>query len=1004
MSRNAFVERRDRTLSPLAAKVGVAFQSVCLPAVLALTNLQTTSVTAASAASAREAKRTPPLTFEQHIRPILKANCFDCHGEGEKLKGGLDLRLQRLIVKGGESGPAIVPGDPKRSHLVELITKGEMPKRERKLTATEIETIRKWIATGARTARPEPTEVPKGMTITEDERAHWAFQPIRRPPVPKSREIQHASRIRTPIDAFLAVELRQRKLSFSPDADKITLLRRACFDLLGLPPTPDEVQQFLDDQSPDAYERLIDRLLESPHYGERWARHWLDVAGYADSDGYVDADTPRAYAYKYRDYVIKSLNADKPFDQFLTEQLAGDELAGVTSTTPHSALRTPHSLEPLIATGFLRMASDGTAADAVDQDVARNHVIADTIKIVSTSLLGLSVGCAQCHDHRYDPIPQADYYRVRAVFEPAFDWKNWRTPPQRLVSLYTEAERAKAAEVEAEAARLAAEREAKQKQFIAEALAKHLKEKFEEPLRERLRAALDTPADKRTDEQKKLLADHPSVNIHPGVLYQYNPKAADELKAMDAKIGEVRACKPPEDFLHVLTEPTGPAPATHLFHRGDPKQPKERFGPGTLTVLCGGDKPVEFPAKDDSLPTTGRRLAFARWLTSTNNPLLARVIVNRVWMHHFGRGLVGTPADFGMTGERPTHLELVDWLASVFMSGDAEGSDPLTPALSPSAGEREKRQPATNKSNTMSSRKRNHSPDDWLAIPPLPFPKGEGRGEGFRSPSPSTQGLNWSLKRLHKLIMLSTAYRQSSFRDAKKERSDPDNRLYWRKPVQRLDAEALRDSILAVSGSFNPRMFGPPIPVREDAFGQIVVGIDKKEGDSKNPVEVDMRGEDARRSVYVQVRRSQPLAVLNTFDAPVMEVNCERRQSSTVAPQALMLMNSDFVLKQAGRFAQRLRSEAGDDPRAQVLRAWQLAFSRRPTEAELRDALDFLMQQIAQLKALQEKEPLSKDDKPAETKDAKKDAKPVEKPDPQMQALTSLCQTLLSANEFLYAD
>ncbi|MBI2925094.1 MAG: DUF1549 domain-containing protein, partial [Verrucomicrobia bacterium] len=652
---------------------------------------------------------TGPLTFEQHIRPILKANCFDCHGEGEKLKGGLDLRLQRLLVKGGESGPAIVPGDPKRSHLVELITKGEMPKREKKLTATEIETIRKWIAAGARTARPEPAEVPHGMTITEEERAHWAFQPIRRPLVPKSRSTRHASRIRTPIDTFLAAELRQRKLTFSPDADKITLLRRACFDLLGLPPTPDEVQQLLDDQSPDAYERLIDRLLDSPHYGERWARHWLDIAGYADSDGYVDADTPRAYAYKYRDYVIKSLNADKPFDQFITEQLAGDELAGVTASTPHSppaastaaqagaprpssvALRrvdTPDSLGLLIATGFLRMAADGTAAGWVDQDVARNQVIADTIKIVSTSLLGLSVGCAQCHDHRYDPIPQADYYRLRAVFEPAFDWKNWRTPPQRLVSLYTETERTKAAEVEAEAARLVAEKEAKQKQFIAEALDKHLKEKFEEPLREKLRAALDTPADKRTDEQKKLLTDNPSVNIHPGVLYQYNPKAADELKAMDTKIGEVRARKPPEDFLHALTEAPGRTPPTHLFHRGDPKQPKEQFGPGALTVLCGGEKPIEFSAKDDSLPTTGRRLAFARWLTSSNNPLLARVIVNRVWMHHFGRGLVGTPADFGMTGERPTHPELVDWLASVFMSGDAEGSDPLTPALSLSAGER----------------------------------------------------------------------------------------------------------------------------------------------------------------------------------------------------------------------------------------------------------------------------------------------------------------------------
>jgi hypothetical protein len=719
--------------------------------------------------------------------------------------------------------------------------------------------------------------------------------------------------------------LAKQGLGFSRDADKITLLRRAHFDLIGLPPTPVEVEAFAADTAPDAYERLVDRLLESPHYGERWGRHWLDVAGYADSDGYSDADPPRAYAYKYRDYVIRSFNADKPFDQFITEQLAGDELSHATQGNPRAALADPQLRELLVATGFLRMGVDGTATPAVaDYEAVRNQVVADTIKIVSTSLLGLSVGCAQCHNHRYDPIPQTDYYRLRAVLEPAYDPKNWRTPDQRLLSLYTDADRKKADEVEAEAKKLVEEKEAKQKQYIEEALTKHLEEKFESPLREQLRAAYDTPADKRTAEQKKLLADNPSVNINPGVLYQYNQKAADDLKAMEAKIAEVRGRKPPEDFICVLTEPADKVPVTYRFHRGDPKQPKEPILPGGLSVLTPAGQPVDLPAKNPDLATTGRRLAFARWLTSGTNPLVARVLVNRVWQHHFGRGLVGTPSDFGVMGERPSHPELLDWLASDFVEH------------------------------------------------------------------------GWQLKRLHKLIMTSTAYRQSSRRGSRGETRDPGDRLYWRKPVQRLDAEVIRDAMLAVSGALNEAMFGPPVPVRPDVHGQIVVGIDKTAGDNKMPVEVPLKGEEFRRGVYVQARRSRPLAMLHAFDAPVMEVNCERRQSSTVATQSLMLMNSQFILDEAARFARRLRAEAGDDHARQVARAWQLAFSRSPTGPELADALKFLSRQVDHLQAVVEEmdEKAKKNEK----------AKPVPEPVPELQALTDLCQALLSANEFLYVD
>ena len=864
--------------------------------------------------------RAAPPTFEKDIRPIFKAHCFDCHGEGEKLKGGLDLRLRRLILQGGDDGPVIVPGKPDRSPLFKLVHSGEMPKREKKLTREQVALIKQWIAAGAKTARPEPADIGKGGGITEEERAFWSFQPIRQPAVPTTKP---RDRARTPIDAFLADALAKKKLGFSPDAERITLLRRAHFDLIGLPPTPAEVEAFLADPAPDAYEKLIDRLLESPHYGERWGRHWLDVAGYADSDGYSDADPPRAYAYKFRDYVIRSFNDDKPFDRFITEQLAGDELARTTQGNPKPALADPQLRELLIATGFLRMGVDGTATPALsDPDAVRNQVVADTIKIVSTSLLGLSVGCAQCHDHRYDPIPQTDYYRLRAVIEPAYDPKNWRIPDQRLISLYTDADRKTAADVEAEAKKLAEEKAAKQKQYIDEALNKHL-EKFDETLRKELRAAYDTPADKRTPEQKKLLADNPSVNINAGVLYQYNQKAADDLKAMDAKIGEIRGRKPPEDFISALTEPSDKLPVTYVFHRGDPKQPKEAVHPGGLSVLGSSGRPVDLPDKDSGLGTSGRRLAFARWLTSGTNPLVARVLVNRVWLHHFGRGLVGTPSDFGAMGERPTHPELLDWLANDLVDH------------------------------------------------------------------------GWRLKRLHKLIMTSTAYRQSSHRDPRGEQVDRENRLYWRKPVQRLDAEVIRDAILATSGALNRTMYGPPVPVRPDVHGQIIVGVDKTEGDNKMPVEVSLNGEEFRRGIYIQVRRSRPLAMLHAFDAPVMEVNCERRQSSTVATQSLMLMNSQFMLDQAARFAQRLQKEAADDRARQVALAWQLAFSRSPTQAELNDASDFLSRQVDHLKATGET-------KVAEKKDEK--TKAPAKPAPELQALTDLCQALLSANEFLYVD
>ena len=849
--------------------------------------------------------------FEEHVRPILKAHCFHCHGEADKLAGRLDLRLRRLIEKGGKSGPAVVPGDPDGSRLLERVRRGEMPPGEerRKLSLDEIAVIARWIAAGAKTRYSEPETVGDGMLITEADRAFWAFQPVRRPAVPRVAQPRLA---RTPIDAFLLARLEPVGLSFSHDADRRALVRRAFLDLLGLPPSPDDVEAFRSDHSPGAWERLVDRLLASPHYGERWGRHWLDVAGYADSEGYTNDDVVRKYAYKYRDYVIASFNGDKPFDRFVREQLAGDEIV----SRPYDEL-TPEDVEKLVATGFLRMAPDGTGSDGTVG--ARHEVVAETIKIVTSSLLGLTVGCARCHHHRHDPIPQEDYYRLRAVFEPAFDCDQWRKPQERLVSLYTDAEREAARRVEDEAKKTEAERSKKEAEFIRATLEKQFA-KVPEELRQAVRTARDTPVKERTPEHEKLLRAHPNVNVTSGSLYLYDRKAAKELKALAKTAADIRSKKPVEEFVRALTEVPGRLPPTHVFRRGDHEQPTSEVAPGDLTILAdfsgSSSRRSKRPASDPKRPTSGRRLAYARQLTDGTHPLTARVIVNRVWHHYFGRGIVDTPGDFGSLGGRPSHPLLLDWLAHELVTS------------------------------------------------------------------------GWKIKRLHRLILTSTVYRQAGWKGAAAEgleSMDDDNRLLSGRPLRRLEAETVRDAMLAVSGELNWKRLGPPVPVMADRVGQFVVGVENLDAGRPGAV-IPMAGEEYRRSVYVQTRRSRPLTVLETFDVPRMEPNCSRRSSSTVAPQALFFMNSAFVVARSEAMARRLREEAGDDSGAQIERAWLLVFARQPTSDEVDDAVAFLDEQA---RGFEGKRESSETENNAE---------------PTFQALASFCQTLLSSSEFLYVD
>ncbi|HAM72731.1 MAG TPA: hypothetical protein DCM86_13905, partial [Verrucomicrobiales bacterium] len=581
--------------------------------------------------------------FEKHVRPVLVEQCYKCHSsQAEKgVKGGLNLETREGLLKGGENGPAVVPGDVERSLLIKAVRYTDenlqMPPKNRKLGSEEIQNLEAWVRMGAPDPRSSQGLAKKEPSLDAAHR-HWAYQPVREPALPK---VKNKSQVRTPVDAFLLASLEPKGLRLSPEADRRTLIRRVSFDLTGLPPGEAEVAAFLADRSPDAYEKLVDRLLASPRYGERWGRYWLDIARYADTKGYVFEEERRyPYSYTYRDYVIRAFNQDLPYDRFLEEQLAAD------------LLPLGDDKRPLAAMGFLTLGR---------RFLNNPHdIIDDRLDVICRGIMGLTIGCARCHDHKFDPILQTDYYRLQAFF--ANTAARDDVPLASVEELALHRERlaeweGKTAAVRAELKTLAApHRKAILKDFI---------DKYPDDIRR----ILDKPEVERTPFERQMawkarqyidpasheyLADDGAVAGHlKGEEKQRWEELHRRLKAFDS------LKPPPLEVASAMMDLGEEAPKTFLLRRGLYDSPREEVQPGLLEVLY----PTPAAVRPPGAGTTRRRTALAELLTSPDNPLTSRVIVNRVWQYHFGRGLVGTPSDFGLRGDRPTHPELLDWLA-----------------------------------------------------------------------------------------------------------------------------------------------------------------------------------------------------------------------------------------------------------------------------------------------------------------------------------------------------
>jgi len=845
------------------------------------------------------------LTYEKDILPIIKARCIRCHA-GVEPKAGLNLTSPASLLTGGNSGPALRIRAAEFSLLYEMVSSEKMPPVGQKLTTEEKGLIRKWINDGA-VGVSSAAAIDRSDDVTDADL--WSFRPPVRPVVP---DVRLRDRVRNPIDAFVLRQLEKNNLIPAAEADRLTLLRRASFDLIGLPPSPEEVAQFLADEAPGSYERMIDRLLASPQYGERWGRHWLDVAGFTESAGILNEDKVLPLAWRYRDYVIRAFNNDKPYDRFLLEQIAGDELTDYWAAFENEERLPDDVVEGIIATGFLRTAADPSRPDfsGIKNAAAQYFypTIFDTLQIVCSSTMGLTVQCARCHSHKFDPIPQVDYYRMQAVFTTAYRTEKWIPQMNRRLPIASKREKEAAAkqnaEIDAAVKTLKTELATQKTTFTSRYFDDQLA-KLPEELREDVKSALNAKKESRTEVQQYLVGKFENKLRPQGKELDTALATYDEFtqaaKDLNAKVAAEEGRRWLFDEVRALYDQPGEV-TTPVLLRGDPLTPGPFVEPGVISTIAA-PKPFEWSSPQADAKTSGRRLAFAQWLTQPDHPLTARVMVNRIWMHHFGTGLVATPDDFGVSGDAPSHPELLDWLATEFVRS------------------------------------------------------------------------RWSIKTMHRLIMGSSTWRQHSRVPAEHravcENTDPDNRLLWRQTMRRLEAEPLRDAILATSGTLSRPMFGVAQSVARQKDGEVIVPA----GQDQN-----------RRSIYVKILRLNPETMLEVFDQPTISVNCTQRSTSTVSTQALTLLNSDAMVRAASAFASRILEEQPNDP---VRRAVLTAFSRDSKPAEFRVLSDFVEAQ--RLRYLQQH---------AENDRVKADVLA----DARRRALADLCHMLMSANEFVYVD
>jgi len=722
---------------------------------------------------------------------------------------------------------------------------------------------------------------PPSDRVTDQDRRFWSFQKLVRQDIPV---VAARKRVLTPVDSFVLSRLEDQRLLFSPNADRQTVLRRLSLDLVGVPPTPTDATEFLTDESPDAYERQVDRLLASPHFGERWGRHWLDVAGYVDTVGFdvdVDQIITSERKWLYRDYVIHAFNDDKPYDRFLHEQLAGDELVNWRQAPQFS----PDIRELLVATGYLRNAHDFTHEDVGNIPQNFFGTLHDTLEIVGSSLLGLTLNCARCHDHKFDPVPQADYYRMMAHLTPAYNPSDWKIVfpydkklPDRTLADVSLSDRAEIERHNAEIERQIVERTEKLnelRQPYRDRLFEQKLQQIPEPIRADTKAAVAVPADKRNDVQTYLAAKFAgSLKVTDdevaAALSESDKSTALEIGKQTSFLSNQR-----KSFgkIQALFD-VGPPPVNRLLIRGDFENPGQEVPPGFLRVLCDSDSLASLPTIVPPYPgTNGWRLALARWLTmreSRAEGLVSRVMVNRIWQHLFQTGIVSTPENFGFGGAAPTHPQLMEWLSHEFAES------------------------------------------------------------------------GWKLKRLIRSIVCSTVYRQSA--ESGQDNSngianasvptevDPDNRLLWHMPLKRLDSEAIRDCILASCGTLDSTIGGAPIMLEGKSDGMIVIA----EKQLPTPTA------KWRRSVYLLARRAFQLSELAVFDQPVVATNCPERSRSAVPLQSLALLNGAFLWDQAEQFAAELSKQKPQMLDEQIRLAFQRVLVRQPTEEEFSQSVRFL--------------------------------------------------------------